>query len=659
MAGNFRTPPTGYNGFGPNDDVSSHAHSTQDLPIGRGINKVVGTDDLADTDDSDPPVRAISGARMTGYYNVRSRLNADNVQDAIDELAGVHPRGGAGFRVTAQEDTSGGLPDNTAAERYVVVTTPGSGANLGDLLYDNGQNDGQPMEIVPGASGRLISTTASFTGGAIELPIAWLPYVWDSTANNWIADLNTFLAPNEFYVDTSRIPVSNEDRWVDTILEALTRAVVMFGDNAPIVIRLREDQSHTFSGNFPIELDAITFIADGMRTLGNGPTGVETGVLAFQAGATLPSVAGKIAYVNFKGLRITGPLDVEDNWNLSFLDCYLADSSITLSTPDSGTAPTVDLQGCTLEDSGVSRHPCTFITNCSSGSSLFTLTDCVCTIAVNDARGPWFQLNGGNAVFVNCSMNLNNTATAPTDAIFAANAGGDAPIGIRLCSFTGCNLSVSGTTGNYIFGQVDANFVALTALNTAIYFVNALAFGVYLSNLATQFRIITSTSAIVPGGTLPVGSTIEPAYPAGVGSFAPGAMTSTPFGELFPGYKQYLNAAPAFGVTTAMAPVIASNLFEAVSANGLVYYEAKITGKGPANSADAYVAVIRGAAKRNGAGALTKVGVEDKTEIVATLDAGNANADVSVTGDDIGIDVTAPGLAGTSWFAELQVLSVA
>lgn len=87
--------------------------------------------------------------------------------------------------VDRQADTSSSLPNNTSTRGFLVVTTAGSGAAIGDLLFDNGLNDAQPVSIVSAKDGRTISTTASFTGGTISLE-ADSVYTWDDTGGEWV-----------------------------------------------------------------------------------------------------------------------------------------------------------------------------------------------------------------------------------------------------------------------------------------------------------------------------------------------------------------------------------------------------------------------------------------------------------------------------------------
>lgn len=86
--------------------------------------------------------------------------------------------------VKDQADTSTAIPNNTTEERFLVVTTPGNGAVLGDLLYDDGSNSGL-MTIIGKDDGRTIFCTQSFTGGNIELE-GDAVYGWDDTGGVWV-----------------------------------------------------------------------------------------------------------------------------------------------------------------------------------------------------------------------------------------------------------------------------------------------------------------------------------------------------------------------------------------------------------------------------------------------------------------------------------------
>ena len=77
-------------------------------------------------------------ADNTGYARVKIATPQDE-EDAVN-LAYLNTV--ISFAIVDRDaDTSSSVPNNTAVAGYVVVTTPGSGCVIGDLLYDNGEND--------------------------------------------------------------------------------------------------------------------------------------------------------------------------------------------------------------------------------------------------------------------------------------------------------------------------------------------------------------------------------------------------------------------------------------------------------------------------------------------------------------------------------------
>lgn len=87
--------------------------------------------------------------------------------------------------IAAQVDTSVSLPTNTAASRWLVVTTAGSGAVIGDLLRDDGGSSGD-MEIFGRANGREIFTSAAFSGGT-QTFLGTTQYRWNQDTLAWLA----------------------------------------------------------------------------------------------------------------------------------------------------------------------------------------------------------------------------------------------------------------------------------------------------------------------------------------------------------------------------------------------------------------------------------------------------------------------------------------
>lgn len=87
-------------------------------------------------------------------------------------------------RTSRQADCSSALPSNTATRGYVVVSTPGTGTVLGDLLYDNGTATGT-MTIISKLEGRLIAVTDALSGGTATFEADSI-YIWDEDGGSWI-----------------------------------------------------------------------------------------------------------------------------------------------------------------------------------------------------------------------------------------------------------------------------------------------------------------------------------------------------------------------------------------------------------------------------------------------------------------------------------------
>lgn len=87
--------------------------------------------------------------------------------------------------VTGQWDGGVALTNNTVTRRYYVVTTTGGVATIGQLIWDNGLNDGLPLTVVTAAA-RMIVTTVALSGGTITFK-ADSPYIWDTDGLSWVA----------------------------------------------------------------------------------------------------------------------------------------------------------------------------------------------------------------------------------------------------------------------------------------------------------------------------------------------------------------------------------------------------------------------------------------------------------------------------------------
>jgi len=93
--------------------------------------------------------------------------------------------------VKRQADCTAALPTNTGVAGYVLVTTAGTGAVVGDLLVDDGTSSGD-MTISAALEGRSIAVTDALAGGTITADADSL-YVWDADGSVWIkvGDLTT------------------------------------------------------------------------------------------------------------------------------------------------------------------------------------------------------------------------------------------------------------------------------------------------------------------------------------------------------------------------------------------------------------------------------------------------------------------------------------
>lgn len=85
--------------------------------------------------------------------------------------------------VVAQADGSVAIPNNTGVERFLVVSTSGVNANIGDLLFDNGTGSGVMTKLAAAARG--IITTVALSGGTVTFA-ADSQYFWDTVAVAWI-----------------------------------------------------------------------------------------------------------------------------------------------------------------------------------------------------------------------------------------------------------------------------------------------------------------------------------------------------------------------------------------------------------------------------------------------------------------------------------------
>jgi len=85
--------------------------------------------------------------------------------------------------VKRQANCSAALPPNTAVRGWVVVSTAGTGAVVGDILYDDGTSVGN-MVIVAASEGRTLAITDALTGGTVAFQPDTM-YIWDADGSVW------------------------------------------------------------------------------------------------------------------------------------------------------------------------------------------------------------------------------------------------------------------------------------------------------------------------------------------------------------------------------------------------------------------------------------------------------------------------------------------
>ena len=121
-------------------------------------------------DSADTIFAILRGGTPIGDNDLVNKLYADTLSKPII--------------VKRQANTSAAIPDNTAVRGFVVVSTAGTGAVIGDLLYDDGSNSGL-MQILAAVEGRTIAVTDALTGGTVEFTTDSI-YIWDEDGTVWV-----------------------------------------------------------------------------------------------------------------------------------------------------------------------------------------------------------------------------------------------------------------------------------------------------------------------------------------------------------------------------------------------------------------------------------------------------------------------------------------
>jgi hypothetical protein len=94
--------------------------------------------------------------------------------------------------VTAQFDGNNALPANTGVEHFIVVSTTGANASIGQVLWDDGSGAGT-VTVLAALEGRSIFTSAAFAGGTVTFR-ANSYYVWDTVSGSWLLEANSTMS---------------------------------------------------------------------------------------------------------------------------------------------------------------------------------------------------------------------------------------------------------------------------------------------------------------------------------------------------------------------------------------------------------------------------------------------------------------------------------
>lgn len=201
--------------------------------------------------------------------------------------------------VSRQADCSVSLPNNTAVQGWVVVSTAGSGAVIGDMLFDDGSGSGT-MAIVSVVEGRTIAVTDSLSGGTATFDADSI-YIWDSDGSAWIkiGDIGSvtgarrtirvalgFTAAQD---TTTQIPAGNRvwGCWLEVTSPYNGGATISVGDTVTADKFMTTLQNNPQAASrYHVKQDTSQAAASVVRTTVTGGT-LGAGVLVIEFGAIL------------------------------------------------------------------------------------------------------------------------------------------------------------------------------------------------------------------------------------------------------------------------------------------------------------------------------------------------------------------------------------
>ena len=153
--------------------------------VGLGANQILLKNDSGvliarNTDDSDYVI--LRAKAPVGDHDLVTKYYADSIAKPLI--------------IRRQADCSAALPAVTAVRGWVVVTTAGTGAALGDVLWDDGSDDASSMAIVAAIEGRCLAITDALSGGTISFDTDSIN-IWDADGSVYvkIGDIGSVSGP--------------------------------------------------------------------------------------------------------------------------------------------------------------------------------------------------------------------------------------------------------------------------------------------------------------------------------------------------------------------------------------------------------------------------------------------------------------------------------
>jgi len=464
-----------------------------------------------------------------------------------------------------------------------------------------------------------------------------------------VQDGGLFLAPNEFYIDTTA-PDAAGSRHVSTVAIALSRADSLVGAATDLVFRFREGQTHTWAAAATIPIDRnIYCLAAGQRQGENDVPAV--GVLTFDAaGVTFPAAAADRAF-GVRGLRVSGDVTFEEDWNAKFERCTFALLTATLTDNGNADPPTLTIAECT--DTGTSsatQHPLEVratVTGGGIGTVSLNRSELSAQITAAGHDAPWFQLAGCRLVIDNCFLSTNHDSGSDIGAIDSASAASDVSFVTR--GTTWAATADSGGQGLFSSSGVGAIGITLVGLEIASAHTIPIAGGkepvdfeagaVTLTPLVSADVKYTISEGATPRAfptDIPLGTellyvpsgavNLQGPGPQSAGLLTGDIVTASLFQHDF---GQWWDASTTDATPTLMtSETIGPPGHNSINTCG---YVAKFTGHDGAGSQ--FTAEVRGTVEVGGAGALTKVGVESIDTIHDTIGGGGlVGVTVAVSG---------------------------